>query len=664
MPASSAAVDLQARDGSRAVDEILDELERLAASDVSEQDFYSALVAKIALLGCPAIAVWTVEGAGAARLVWSSVSGAADQNGNADVGRYEKDVAGAVDNGQPKVTEPTVAANGAGPIVGRSVIAPWSQAIASRGALQTWLAERASTAAISGYLRVLSAVADIVGGFLDRQQQRRARRQFELMSRLDTFVRALYESLELNQVAYKIANDGRVLIGCDRLSVLIKRGGKYKAIAVSGADHVHRRSESIHQLEGLALSVANVGEPLWHNGRDVSSPELLPQIRESLSDYLDVSPAVACAVLPLMPPKAEHDAKSLSPAILVAEQYHAPFDSAACELVPLVAEHSRLALANAQQLAAIPGHRFWLRVSRDGRLSRFSSKVTAACLLIATIVAALVLIPADVRINARGELQPVERHDVFAPRDGVVTAIHVDHGQSVAAGEPLLEMRSPELDLEIQRVDGELETARKRLAAAQSERLQTRPTDNDARLRQRRLTAEEEQYQQQVRDLTNRQKMLAEQRKELIVRSPIAGEVVTWNVQQQLASRPLRRGDALIIVADITGPWQLELKVPGRRAGRLLAARHKHSDPQPVSFVLATSPGHSLNGTVREVAPRLELDEGGDSYIMVKVDVPAEKIENRAPGATALAKIDCGRGTLAEARFHDLIDTVRLWLPF
>src|SRR6185369_11176658 len=139
----------------------------------------------------------------------------------------------------------------------------------------------------------------------------------------------------------------------------------------------------------------------------------------------------------------------------------------------------------------------------------------------------------------RGELQPLERHEVFAPRDGVVTAIRVDHGQSVAAGQPLVDMRSPELDLEIQRVDGELETARKRLAAAQSERLQMRPSDTDARLRQRRLTAEEEQYLQQVRDLTSRQKMLAEQQKELIVRSPIAGEVVTWNVKQQLASRPL-----------------------------------------------------------------------------------------------------------------------------
>jgi multidrug efflux pump subunit AcrA (membrane-fusion protein) len=253
---------------------------------------------------------------------------------------------------------------------------------------------------------------------------------------------------------------------------------------------------------------------------------------------------------------------------------------------------------------------------------------------------------------------------VFAPRDGVVTAIHVDHGQSVTAKQPLLELRSAELDLEMQRVAGELETARKRLAAAQSERLQTRPSDADARLRQRRLTAEEEQLQQQVKDLSDRQTMLDKQREELIVRSPIAGEVVTWNVQQQLASRPLRRGDALLTVADTSGEWELELKVPSRRAGRLLAALRRKNSPGEVSFVVATSPGRSLTGTLDEVAPRLEMDDSGESYLTAKVAVSKEEIENRAPGASVLARIDCGRSNLAEAWFHDLIDAVQLWLPF
>ena len=80
--------------------------------------------------------------------------------------------------------------------------------------------------------------------------------------------------------------------------------------------------------------------------------------------------------------------------------------------------------------------------------------------------------------------------------------------------------------------------------------------------------------------------------------------------------------------------------------------------------MLATDPGRPWEGTLREVAPRLETEESGDSYILTKVDVPTELTENCTPGATAFARITCGRGTLAEAWFHDLYDAARLWLPF
>ncbi|MBW8884810.1 MAG: HlyD family efflux transporter periplasmic adaptor subunit, partial [Planctomycetia bacterium] len=402
------------------------------------------------------------------------------------------------------------------------------------------------------------------------------------------------------------------------------------------------------------------GEPLWHITGE-QPQELPPQIGEALSAYLDVSPAVALAVVPLVPPP-KGNIEQPPVGVLVLEQYERPLEAATRDLVGAISEHSRLAIANAEQLAAIPGHKFWLTVARPGWLSRWSSRTLAAAVALTAIVVTLIAVPADVRIKARGELQPAVRNDVFAPRDGVVTKIHVDHGQTVHAGDALVEIRSPELDLEMQRVAGELETARKRLAAAQSERLQLKSSDTDARLRQRRLTAEEEQYQQQVRDLADRQSMLQKELEALIVRCPLNGEVITWNVQQQLNARPLKRGDALLTVADIDGPWQLELKVPSRRAGRLLAARGDVH--RPVSFVLATKPGQTLEGKVTEIAPRLEIDESGESYILTTVEVPRDEIDNRAPGATAFARIDCGRGTLAEAWFHDLIDAARLWMPF
>jgi len=158
--------------------------------------------------------------------------------------------------------------------------------------------------------------------------------------------------------------------------------------------------------------------------------------------------------------------------------------------------------------------------------------------------------------------------------------------------------------------------------------------------------------------------MLAKQQQELTVKSPIAGEVITWNVQQQLAARPLRRGDALLTVADVAGEWQLELKIDSRRAGRLLAAQTADAKTNKVSFMLATDPGRSLTGTLEKISPRLETGPSGDTYLVATVSVPLESLENPTPGATAFARIDCGRGNLAQAWFHDLIDAARLWMPF
>jgi hypothetical protein len=168
----------------------------------------------------------------------------------------------------------------------------------------------------------------------------------------------------------------------------------------------------------------------------------------------------------------------------------------------------------------------------------------------------------------------------------------------------------------------------------------------------------------------------------LTVVSPIAGQVITWNAEQRLSSRPLRRGDALLTVADVAGPWQLELRVPSRSAGRLLAARDRGvgvSPPRlpsplmgegpgvrviPVEFLLASDPGRSLHGQVKTVSQRVEIDPSGESYLLATVELPRGDLPHRVPGTSAVARISCGQGSLGEAWFHELLDAARLWLPF
>ena len=679
--------------GWEAVDGLLAEIEQLAEGTLAADDFYAQMFQRLQSLGCRDAAVWVVENGeeeAAPTVAWRAV-GLRGSATHAHEEMAERSVVQSViESGDGRWVDASGDAersngngssqlgNGAAArtnveIAGHRIIAPWRTAEGRAGALEVWRSGALAGAAAEGYVRLFQAVGELLGGYQSRLEQRKLRRHVQLQKRIDELNQRLHESLDLDKTAYCIANDARMLVECDRVSVAIRRGGRYRVLAVSGAEHVHRRSESMRQLERLCGRVALAGQALWYRsaaaaergGRgDELLPDWPPQVSQALTEYLDLSPALGLALLPLAAPQGEPHATVKPIGALVFEDYAKPLGGETRGVIESIVGHCRLALWNALRMRAIPAHRFWLAIGREGWLAKVLSRSVLVGIAVAGVIAALVMIPAEVRIQARGELQPTVRAEVFAPRDGVVTAVHIDHGQEVEKDDKLLEMRSPELDLEVQRVQGELETTRKRLAAATSERLQTRPGDPDARLRQRRLTAEEEQLQQEVAALAQRQKLLGEQIQELTIKSPLRGDVVTWNLEQQLAARPLRRGDALLTVADVSGPWQLELHVPSRQAGRLLRGAKAQEEGQAVDFVLTTDPGTKLSGTVREIAHRVETDEAGESYVVVTVDVPREAIERRVPGATAVGRIACGQSTLGVAWFHELWDAVLLWMPF
>ena len=131
---------------------------------------------------------------------------------------------------------------------------------------------------------------------------------------------------------------------------------------------------------------------------------------------------------------------------------------------------------------------------------------------IVAAAAALVFIPADFEIEARGELQPQLRRDVFASDDGVVSELLVDHGRAVHSGDPLVVLRKPELDLEFRRFVGEMQTAEKKLAAVQAERLSNVPVEPDSRHNVHQLTADEEELKELLKGLLAQREVLEQQR--------------------------------------------------------------------------------------------------------------------------------------------------------
>ena len=209
-----------------------------------------------------------------------------------------------------------------------------------------------------------------------------------------------------------------------------------------------------------------------------------------------------------------------------------------------------------------------------------------------------------------------------------------------------------------------LQTSRKRLAAIEAERVQTLRDNDEQRRQYGLLAAQGEEVREMIRSMEAQYAILEQKQKDLEVRSPIAGAILTWNVKQLLSARPVDRGQTLMTVGDLSGPWQLELRVPDRQIAHVLAAQRDLGERLDVGYVLGTAPARKLHGTIRQVSLRTELSEGDAPYVQVVVDIDRSELPELVPGASVFAAIRCGGHSAGYVWLHDFIDAIRTFLVF
>ncbi len=537
----------------------------------------------------------------------------------------------------------------------------------------------ASPATVRGFEQFLTAVCDLAAEYHAFRELARLRQNENYRDELVRLSTLVHRSIELTPTAYAVANEGRRVIGCDRLSVLATIGRRPRLLATSGTSHVERRSGAARRMEQLAELVRPTAEPAWYAD---GQSDALPPIAEALEAHAEESHARHVAVVPLARPgelasasgenkhAPHHDKPSF---VLIAEQFDARTGNLTPERLLEVAELSATALYNALEVDQLP-FRWLLRPLAEAKrqVANHVARSTAIATLIAGVIAALVLVPADFTIEATGTLEPAVRQDVFAPRSGLVDEVLVSQGADVTAGQPLVQLRDPSLELDLKRVHGEMETVRRQLEAARATKT-SRDVRDESAVELYRLSASEREFEQQLANLQSELTLLDQERENLVVRSPIAGRVLTWDLAGRLNARPVERGEALVTVADLSADWQLELAVADDRIGHVLAAQSaEQSEALPVRFRLRSADAPNT-GHVETIGMTASVDtkDAAAARPTVEVVVAFDKNElteaaqrELRPGVTARAEIDCGRRALGYVWLHDLWDAAITWLRF
>jgi multidrug efflux pump subunit AcrA (membrane-fusion protein) len=656
------------------IDEALSELARLAESSSSPDAFYRELLARsMRVLAAVAGAVWLRGPSGSLRMACQSgFERVALGDVQVSAGWHGEvlNAALAVEQGfcvPPSIAEAAGAL--ANPTSHLLMVSPFAVDETVFGAIEVFQRSDCPPESVAGGLRFMAALSELAGQFDRRQRLREAREREELWSQLQNFGLRVHRGLDLESVADEIANEGRPIVGCDRLSVFVGDVGSARAVSISGVDVIDRRATSVQRLQRLVSAVLTIGEPLWHPDPGGADAPLPTQLEELLEAYLDHAHARSIGIYPLQAP-ASHERDMQSPpqlGALVAEGFTTESDPARWpERLAAIARPSILALANAQRFESIPLVSVWRRLRPSGPMRRrrrwpLVAAVGAGGLVLAGVLA---LVPVPFRIEARGELRPERQAEIFAPNDGIVAEVNVEHASPVAAGQVLAVLRKPELDLEFTRLAGEVQTARKRLAAVQASRLGAPSADDERTARGNQLTGEEEELKELIRSLEQQDRVLHLQREQLTVRSPLGGQVLTWDVKPLLEARPVQRGQVLMTVADLAGKWIVELQIADDQAGHVLEARQRAAAPLPVSFVLATDPRTTYEGTLGRIGMRTQLDPNQHPVVAATVNLEKAQISERRPGATIIAHIDCGRRALGYVWFHGLLDALRARLWF
>jgi hypothetical protein len=380
------------------------------------------------------------------------------------------------------------------------------------------------------------------------------------------------------------------------------------------------------------------------------------------------------AVLPLGRPKPNEDADKAEKedaegpvgALIVEQIEDNRVAPAMAQRIDVVCQHSSVAMANAMEHQSLFLMPVWRAIGKSKFIVQARTLPKTIMVVIALVAVLLILFiwPANFDLHGKGTLEPVKRKDVYAGAEGQIFEFGTDtngkpieHGSWVKKDQLLLKLRNPTLNAQLVDIEGQVAIERQHANDIRHELATSGAMKPDDWARLHGQLAESDQ---KVSSLEAQEKIVKSKVDDLEVHSPIDGQVVTWDLKNRLEGRPVQKGQSLLRVADPEGEWELDLHMPEDRMGFIGRAEEEgkqRNEQLPVSYILATEPGSTQKGTVKEIKNTAEIqekDEGNVVLIRVAINKQDIKKEDLREGAAVTGKVHCGRRSLGYVWFHDL----------
>ena len=503
----------------------------------------------------------------------------------------------------------------------------------SRGACVV-LVPRSDPAPDAEKLRTLTLTVARFEAYIWRQQFASETEQKLMLRETLQLLDVAQQGLSSRDMSSMVCHELQRRFGCSRVSIGIINRDRLEVIAVSGSDHIDRRTGVVNALEGVmeecAAQDTEIIFPLPAEHEQTPAERRIVREHEALSDSYG-----PCGILSL-PLRLEGDLVGVA---VLEREPHDPFPAAAIPLVRLVAEFI--------------GPSVWLRrladrgvlaVTRDRALELGEAIVgprhTVAKLVTAILAAVVILsliMPIPGRIKSSMEITPLSKRTLVPTFAGRLDEVFVDAGDPVSEGQPIARMATADLELQLAEARANAETIRSQLDSARASGELA-----DVRVGETSLMETEARID-----------LIADRIAAATIRSPIEGIVGRGELDPLVGSQvDSTRALLEVVSADV----RVRLEVPEH-------AVHRVDVGDEGWFRVRSISGKRVKFVVSRITPTAQVVRGANVFVVeCEIDASDESLNWLRAGMTGSARIKDGWTTPAIAILGPVVDSLRLRL--
>jgi len=427
------------------------------------------------------------------------------------------------------------------------------------------------------------------------------------------------DSPGFEQSAAGFSSDLALKLGCSRVSIGLCEKGKHRVVATSHTVSRPGRQKIFREIAGLMDEAADQSHPVFHPEPD-GVPAHIGHVHRAFAQSHGLSQVYTFLLF---------DHEDRFGAITLEWEAESPRAD--------VRELMHLSTLGGPVLAAKhkADHpwRHWRR-GLGRQLTRRAGWVIGVVLaLLITAVTLLLGMTSTHWVKADVLIEPEQKQTVVAPMHGFIESSVLRAGDTVTVGQELGRLDRRELELEHEKLSGELQQAKReyRGALAGHDRMQTAVFK--ARMQQTRAKLA----------------LVSEQIRRASLVSPIDGYVVSGDLSQ-LIGAPVNRGDTLFEIAPL-GSYRVVLRLDERDAGFV-------QEMQAGRLVLNGAPDEEVPLLIKRVTPVAETREGLN-FFRVEAELP-QVADHLRPGMTGVARVDAGEATLGWLLTHRLVNWLKV----